>query len=271
MGSGPAGPPPPGSGPSGYGPPTYPPPAYGPPGSAPPGAGPPGTAPGYGYGYGYGAYPPPASNNGLAVASLVCGLLGLFFCQLIGIGAIITGYIARRRIRETGEQGAGLALAGIILGWISIALAVVVILFYVAFGILAVSTASNSSSSTFPRTPTTRRGAVTSTTERIAPTTSTRPPGPTAAPSGVIPVEACPSVTLALKNLEDPAKADRGILTDAARTLHERYPAEAGDDIDTVLADALSRVNHDTTGAKTTEVLEASQRLDDILAAACPG
>ncbi len=262
-----------GYGPTGYGPSGYPPgygaPGYGPPAYGPAGYGPPGYGQ-QGYGYGYG-YTPPASNNGLAVGSLICGILGIAVCQIVGIAALIMGYIARKRIRETGEQGAGMALAGIILGWVSVALLLAIVLFYVGFGIIALRTADSIPSTPTRRTPTTFRSGTTSTTERINPTTTTRRPGSTVAPSGVIPLEACASVTLALKNLEDPAKADRGILTDAARTLHERYPASSGDDIDTLLADALSRTNRDTTGAKTTAVLEASARLEDILAAACPG
>jgi hypothetical protein len=274
-GSGPPGSASPGSGPPGSGSPGFGPPGYGPPGYGPPGYGNPGYGQqGYGqqgYGYGYG-YSPPPPNNGLAVASLICGVLGLALCQLAGIAALVMGYIARKRIRETGEQGAGMALAGIILGWVSVALLVGIVLFYVAFGILALRTADTIPSTPTRRTPTTTfRGGTTSTTERISPTTTTRRPGSTVAPSGVIPIEACPNVTLALKNLEEPAKADRGILTDAARTMHEYYPAASGDDIDTLLADALSRANRDTTGAKTTPVLEASARLEDILTAACPG
>jgi len=36
--------------------------------------------------------------------------------------AVVTGHIARRQIRRTGEQGAGFALAGLILGYIGLAL-----------------------------------------------------------------------------------------------------------------------------------------------------
>ena len=67
--------------------------------------------------YGSPAYPPPtASTNGLAIASLVCALVGIGTLVTAPIGAIL-GHIARRRIRESGEQGDGMALAGIIIGW----------------------------------------------------------------------------------------------------------------------------------------------------------
>jgi len=38
---------------------------------------------------------------------------------------LVFGNIARRQIEETGQAGAGLATAGIVLGWIAVALIVV--------------------------------------------------------------------------------------------------------------------------------------------------
>jgi uncharacterized protein DUF4190 len=70
-------------------------------------------------GYGYPVYPYPvaAPTNGLAIASLVCSLAGLAVGISAPVGAIL-GHIARRQIRERGEQGDGMALAGIIVGWV---------------------------------------------------------------------------------------------------------------------------------------------------------
>jgi hypothetical protein len=39
--------------------------------------------------------------------------------------AIVTGHLARGQIKQTGEAGAGLALAGLILGYVNLALAIV--------------------------------------------------------------------------------------------------------------------------------------------------
>lgn len=36
--------------------------------------------------------------------------------------ALVFGYIARKQIRERGESGAGLAVAGIVLGWVGVGL-----------------------------------------------------------------------------------------------------------------------------------------------------
>jgi Domain of unknown function (DUF1707)/Domain of unknown function (DUF4190) len=66
--------------------------------------------------------------NGLAIASLACGLGQFVFGPLATIPAIVLGHVARHQIRRTGEQGAGLALAGLILGWATVILAVLLIL-----------------------------------------------------------------------------------------------------------------------------------------------
>jgi Domain of unknown function (DUF4190) len=112
--------------------------AYGQPGGYPqPGAyGQPGGYPQPGYqgtptwtgGPGY----PAGQTNGLAVAALVCGIAQIFFWVLAGIPAIILGHVARSRIRQTGEQGAGMALAGLILGYVGLALAIIFVILIIA-------------------------------------------------------------------------------------------------------------------------------------------
>jgi hypothetical protein len=68
------------------------------------------------------------TTNGLAVASLACGLAQFVFGPLPTIPAIVLGHVARHQIRRTGEQGAGMALAGLLLGWAAIALGIIAIL-----------------------------------------------------------------------------------------------------------------------------------------------
>jgi len=63
--------------------------------------------------------------NSLAIASFSLGISQIFFWVLTGIPAIITGHIARGQIKRTGEQGAGFATAGIVLGYLGLGLAVV--------------------------------------------------------------------------------------------------------------------------------------------------
>jgi len=54
----------------------------------------------------------------IGVALIVCYGFG----GLLGATGAVMGHIARRRIRTTQEGGGGLALAGIIVGWIAFAL-----------------------------------------------------------------------------------------------------------------------------------------------------
>ena len=56
------------------------------------------------------------------------------FGPLATIPAIVFGHMARGQIKRTGEQGAGLALAGLILGWAAVILGIVLVL-----GLVAVS------------------------------------------------------------------------------------------------------------------------------------
>ncbi|MHB8456331.1 MAG: DUF4190 domain-containing protein, partial [Acidimicrobiales bacterium] len=120
-------PPPPG----GWG---TPPPASGPPVGAPAAPGgwpsqqPYAAPPQYG---GYGG-PVAPKNNPLAVGSLIASLCGLipFVGFLAAIAGIVMGFIARKQIRESNgmQGGAGLALAGIIIGFVLIGLAILLVI-----------------------------------------------------------------------------------------------------------------------------------------------
>jgi hypothetical protein len=70
---------------------------------------------------------PVAKTNALAIASLACGIAQFAFGPLATIPAIVLGHVARSQIKRTGEQGAGLALAGLILGWTAVILGIAVI------------------------------------------------------------------------------------------------------------------------------------------------
>jgi hypothetical protein len=78
----------------------------------------------------YAPYPAAPPTNGLAIAALVCGVGG-FVIGLSFIPAIICGHLARRQIRQTGEQGGGMALAGLILGYVGTALFIAVIAVFI--------------------------------------------------------------------------------------------------------------------------------------------
>ena len=70
---------------------------------------------------------PVARTNGLAIASVACGLALFVFGPLTAVPAIVFGHAARHQIKRTGEQGAGLAVAGLILGWATVILGIVLI------------------------------------------------------------------------------------------------------------------------------------------------
>jgi hypothetical protein len=71
--------------------------------------------------------------NSLAIASLCCGIGQVLAGILAGIPAIVLGFVAIGQIRRTGEDGRGMAIAGIVLGFISIIVTAVliVIIFFV--------------------------------------------------------------------------------------------------------------------------------------------
>ena len=69
-----------------------------------------------------------AQTSGMAIASLVMGIAGWTLFPFLGsILAVIFGYAARREIRSQPKQltGDGLAIAGLVLGWLMIGLSVV--------------------------------------------------------------------------------------------------------------------------------------------------
>jgi hypothetical protein len=126
--------------------PTTPYPTYDPTQGYPQGAyGAPYSAAGYGYGYG----PTTQTTNGMAIGSMVvsivsiAGLCAYGFGGLLGIVGAILGHVARRQIRDRGEGGDGMALAGIIVGWIATGLAAGIIALVVAFVWMAVNADPN--------------------------------------------------------------------------------------------------------------------------------
>lgn len=73
-------------------------------------------------------YPAGHQTNSLAVVSFAAGLGQIFLWFIGGIVAIVCGHIARRQIRETGETGSGLALTGLILGYVGVLLPLLLVL-----------------------------------------------------------------------------------------------------------------------------------------------
>ncbi|MBO4208937.1 DUF4190 domain-containing protein, partial [Micromonospora echinofusca] len=90
-------------------------------------------------GYPVYGYTPVPQTNGLAIASMVVSIVsfvGLCFYGLggyLGILGAILGHVAKRRAKEKGESGDGMALAGIIIGWICAVIAVLATIAMVIF------------------------------------------------------------------------------------------------------------------------------------------
>ncbi|MCV2393064.1 DUF4190 domain-containing protein [Actinotalea sp. M2MS4P-6] len=96
------------------------------------------------YQQGY-AYAPSTPTNTMAIVALVAGIAGLSVVPFIGsIVAVIVGPMARKQIALSGEQGDGLAKAGLILGWVGIAITVVVMVFAIIVPLIFVAASTSS-------------------------------------------------------------------------------------------------------------------------------
>ncbi len=97
--------------------------------------------------------PTPAPNSNMALVSLISGILGLTFVPILGsIVALITGFMARKEISDSGGMlgGSGMATAGLVLGFIGVGLTccitlIAILAFLGAFG--AIWSASSQPSS----------------------------------------------------------------------------------------------------------------------------
>jgi len=86
-------------------------------------------------------YPPPGGyypvpqqpTNGLAGASLVCSVIGLLMPFLL-IPGVVMGHVARDQIRASGQRGAGMALAGLVIGYLGAAFWALAIVIAAAHG-----------------------------------------------------------------------------------------------------------------------------------------
>ena len=76
------------------------------------------------------AYPVKAKTNGLALASMILGIVGitvglcLIFFPVMPILAVVFGHLGLSQTRTTGAPGRGYAIAGLVTGYIGIALAI---------------------------------------------------------------------------------------------------------------------------------------------------
>jgi len=90
--------------------------------------------------------PAPAYQNTYALQQKtnVLAIISLIAAFVMPLAAIITGHIALSQIRRTGEQGEGLAKAGLILGYVFVALGVLLVIAYIIFFVVLFSTQGSS-------------------------------------------------------------------------------------------------------------------------------
>lgn len=87
--------------------------------------------------------PPPAAHYGApgsmgndsgATTAMILSIIGLFVCVPLAIGGMVMGYSARKRIDASGGMlgGSGQATTAIVLGWVAVALWVILMIYTVA-------------------------------------------------------------------------------------------------------------------------------------------
>ncbi len=71
----------------------------------------------------------PNESSGLAIASLVLGILGFFTLGLTSIPAAISGHLSLSKIKKSAGAiaGRGMAVAGLVLGYVSLVFAICVL------------------------------------------------------------------------------------------------------------------------------------------------
>jgi hypothetical protein len=79
------------------------------------------------------AYAAPAPTDGLSIASLVCGIMAIISCYIwgiFGLPAVICGHMSLKKINNslTPVAGKGMAIAGLICGYIGIVLQLALII-----------------------------------------------------------------------------------------------------------------------------------------------
>ena len=90
-----------------------------------------------------GGYVQTTPTNNMAITSLVLslvGVVGAFMCLIpivLAPAGAITGHVALSRIKSSGQSGRGLALAGVIVGWLGTAAAVAVVVLFIVFAVAA--------------------------------------------------------------------------------------------------------------------------------------
>lgn len=84
-------------------------------------------------------YVAPVPTNTLAILSMIASIVGFFTFAIFAIGGVIMGHISLNQIKRTGENGRGMALAGLIIGYVAIGFWALLLLFYIVIIGFAIS------------------------------------------------------------------------------------------------------------------------------------
>ncbi|MEA5365770.1 DUF4190 domain-containing protein [Amycolatopsis sp., V23-08] len=95
----------------------------------------PGSYPQPGYGQQYPGMGMPKEGPGLAIGGLICSIAGLFLCFLISVAGIIMGHIAYNKAKAGQAEGQGVAMAAFIVGYVAIALNILIVIFFFGVGV----------------------------------------------------------------------------------------------------------------------------------------
>jgi hypothetical protein len=83
-------------------------------------------------------YPPPREQSSLAVWALVCGIVGILigWCLLglPSIAAIVLGHMALEETKTGHIEGRGMAVAGLVMGYVAALPAILIFIFVVLGG-----------------------------------------------------------------------------------------------------------------------------------------
>ena len=99
--------------------------------------------PGYTPAPGYAQAPSAAPTNTMAIVSMISSIIGWFAFGSLCIVGVILGHISLKQLKTSGEGGRGMALTGLIMGYIGIAGWVIgLIIFLIVLGIAGASIAA---------------------------------------------------------------------------------------------------------------------------------
>ncbi len=88
-------------------------------------------------------YAAPAYAAPAVARTNVMAILSLVFAFVFSVLGVVFGHIALSQIKRTGESGHGLAIAGLVVGYIGVAIWVI----YIIFFIVVIAAAASSTSS----------------------------------------------------------------------------------------------------------------------------